>query len=153
MGDSARQPARLTPPQPPPLPQPSPQPQQLLQLQPQPLVPLLPQLQPRRPPAAPRGSSPRSTATPACATPSGSMSAAPSHARAPQAQPRSQQPQPPQPLLQHAQYPLDLQLDRIVSSPSLTEAPHSPAVPSGCMVVSTRASCGAAPRLTRRAPM
>merc|ERR1712107_979699 len=92
--DSARQPARLTPPQPPPLPQPPPQPQQLLQLQPQPL-----------------------------------------------------------PLLQHAQYPLDLQLDRIVSSPSLTEAPHSPAVPSGCMVVSTRASCGAAPRLTRRAPM
>merc|ERR1712018_331362 len=146
--DSARQPAHPTQPQQPPPPQP--------QQQPQPLVPLLPQLQPRRPPAAPRAPSPRSTATPASATPSGSTFAAPSPAQELPAQPRRQQPRPPPPpqrLLQHAQSPLDLQLDRIVCSPSHMEAPHSQAVLSGCTEVSTRASCGAAPRLTPLAPM
>merc|ERR1712130_590822 len=152
--DSARQPAHLTQPQQPPPPQP-PQPQRPLQQQPQPPVPLLPQLQPRRPPAAPRAPSPRSTATPASATPSGNTFAAPSPARAQPAQPRRQQPQPPPPqrLLQHAQCPLDLQPDRIVCSPSHMEAPHSQAVLSGYMEVSTWASCGAVPRLTLRAPM
>merc|ERR1712130_440623 len=152
--DSARQHAHPTQPQQPPPPQPPPQPQP--QQQPQPPVPLLPQLQPRRPPAAPRAPSPRPTATPASATPSGSTFAAPSPARAQPAQPRRQQPQPPQPpqrLLQHAQFPLDLQPDRIVCSPSHMEAPHSQAVLSGYMEVSTRASCGAVPRLTLRAPM
>merc|ERR1712130_762021 len=145
--DSARQPAHLTQPQQPPPPQPPP-PQPQPQQQPQPPVPLLPQLQPRRPPAAPRAPSPRSTATPASATPSGSTFAAPSPARAQPAPP-----QPPQRLLQHAQFPLDLQPDRIVCSPSHMEAPHSQAVLSGYMEVSTRASCGAVPRLTLRAPM
>merc|ERR1712130_253957 len=154
--DSARQPAHLTQPQQPPPPQP-PQPQRPLQQQPQPPVPLLPQLQPRRPPAAPRAPSPQSTATPASATPSGNTFAAPSPAlapRQPQPQPQQQPPQqPPQRLPQPAQWPPDLQSDSLVSSPSLMAAPPSQAVLSGCMVESTRASCGAAPRLPRRAPL
>merc|ERR1712130_27042 len=151
--DSARQPAHPTQPQQPPPPQPPP-PQPQPQQQPQPPVPLLPQLQPRRPPAAPRAPSPRSTATPASATPSGGTFAAPSPAPAPQQPQQPQQPpQPPQRLPQPAQWPPDLQSDSLVSSPSLTAAPPSQAVLSGCMVESTRASCGAAPRLTQRAPM
>merc|ERR1712172_29823 len=116
--DSVRPPAHPTPHQRPPPPRLQQQPRPRQQ-QPQPQFPLLPQLQPRRPPAAPRAPSPRSTATPASATPSGSTFAAPSPARELPAQPRRQQPQPPPPpqrLLQHAQSPLDLQPDRIVCS-------------------------------------
>merc|ERR1712130_1035316 len=70
-----------------------------------------------------------------------------------QPQQPQQPPQPPQRLPQPAQWPPDLQSDSLVSSPSLTAAPPSQAVLSGCMVESTRASYGAAPRLTQRAPM
>merc|ERR1719266_3223859 len=133
---------------------PPPQRQPQLQQPQQPPPLLLPQLQPRRhPPAAPRAPSPPLTATPASATPSGSMSAAPTPAPAPQPQQQQQPQQLQQQLRQPAQCPLDLQLDSLVSSRSHMVEPHSQAVLSGCMVESTRASCGAAPRLTRRAPI
>merc|ERR1712130_639766 len=87
----------------------------------------------------------------------GSMDSArqPAHPTQPQ-QPPPPQPPPPQPQPQQQpqpQFPLDLQPDRIVCSPSHMEAPHSQAVLSRYMEVSTRASCGAVPRLTLRAPM
>merc|ERR1739842_166000 len=151
---SAHPPAPRTPPPQPPPPQPQPpQPQQLPQPQQPPLL-LLPQLQLRqRPPAAPRAPSPLSTATPASATPLASTSAAPSPAPAPQPRPHQQPQRPQQQLRQPAQCRLDLQQDSLVFSPSHTVEPHSQAVLSGCMVESTRASCGAAPRLTLLAPI
>merc|ERR1719336_2955065 len=114
-----------------------------------------PQLQPRCPQAAPPARSRRWTATPACATPTASTSAAPSPAQAAQAQQQQQQQQRQrQPLRppQHAQCPPDLLQASPVFSPSRMEAPPSQAAPNGFMAGSTRASCGAAPRLTRLAP-
>merc|ERR1712186_47232 len=139
---SARPPAHRTrPPQPP---------------QPQPLRRLLPQLQRRPRPAALQAHSPPSTATPASATPSYSTSAAPSPAPAPHRQPQQrqqrQQQRQPQQLLQPVRWTPDLQPASLVSFPSHTAAPHSQAVPSGCTGGRTRASSGAAPRLTRPAP-
>merc|ERR1711953_1607990 len=153
---SARPPAHRTPPPQPPQPpqQPQPQPQQLPQ-QPQPLRRLLPQLQPRPRPAALQAHSPPSTATPASATPSDSTSAAPSPAPAPHRQPQQRQrqrQQQPQQLLQPVRWTPDLQPDSLVSFPSHTAAPPSQTVPSGFTGGRTRASSGAAPRLTRPAP-
>merc|ERR1719336_2765553 len=115
-----------------------------------------PQLQPRCPQAAPPARSRRWTATPASATPTASTSAAPSPARAAPAQRQQQQQQQqlqPQQPPQHAQCPPGLLQASPASSPSPMEAPHSQAALNGFMVGSTRASCGAAPRLTRPAPM
>merc|ERR1711953_1503279 len=145
---SARPPAHRTPPPQPP--QPPQQPQQ-----PQPLRRLLPQLQRRPRPAALQAHSPPSTATPASATPSDSTSAAPSPAPAPHRQPQQRQQQrqqQPQQLLQPVRWTPDLQPASLVSFPSHTAAPHSRAVPSGFTGGRTRASSGAAPRLTRLAP-
>merc|ERR1712108_34003 len=136
MGVSARPPAHRTPP-----PQP-PQPPQ------QPLRRLLPQLQRRPRPAALQAHSPLSTATPASATPLDSTSAAPSPAPAPHRQPQQPQ-QRPQQLLQPVRWTPDLQPASLVSFPSHTAAPPSQAVPSGFTGGRTRASSGAAPRLTR----
>merc|ERR1712038_1988809 len=150
-----RPPAHRTPPPQPPQPPQQPQPQQLPQ-QPQPLRRLLPQLQRRPRPAALQAHSPLSTATPASATPSDSTSAAPSPAPAPHRQPQQrqqrQQQRQPQQLLQPVRWTPDLQPASLVSFPSHTAAPPSRAVPSGCTGGRTRASSGAAPRLTRPAP-
>merc|ERR1719336_2264976 len=112
-----------------------------------------PQLQPRCPQAAPPARSRRWTATPACATPTASTSAAPSPARVAQARQQQQQrlPQLPQPP-QLAQCPPGLLQASPVFSPSPMEAPPSQAAQNGFMAGSTRASCGAAPRLTLLAP-
>merc|ERR1711910_141709 len=110
----------------------------------------LPQLQRRPRLAALQAHSP-----PASATPSDSTSAAPSPAPAPHRQPQQRQRQPqqqPQQLLQPVRWTPDLQPASLVSFPSHTAAPPSQAVPSGFTGGRTRASSGAAPRLTRLAP-
>merc|ERR1719336_489558 len=110
-----------------------------------------PQLQPRCPQAAPPARSRRWTATPASAIPTASTSAVPYPAQAAPAQ-RQQRQQQQLPQLrrppQRAQCPPDLLQASPVSSPSPMEAPPSQAAQNGFMAGSTKASCGAAPRLT-----
>merc|ERR1712014_456635 len=143
-------PLPASPPPPAPPPPPPPPPQQQLPLPP---CHLRPQLQPRCLQAAPPARSRRWTATPACATPTASTSAAPSPARAAQAQQQRQQQQQLRRPPQRARCPPGLLQASPASSPSPMEAPPSQAAQNGFMAGSTRASCGAAPRLTRLAPM
>merc|ERR1711953_780902 len=73
----------------------------------------------------------------------------------PQPQPQQPQQQPqlqPQQLLQRVRLTPDLLPASLVCFPSHTAAPPSQAVPSGFTGGRTRASSGAAPRLTRPAP-